>query len=47
MKEEIARIKMESVVNTASKKKSKSERKKMDIAPNDDLANEVRLLKEK
>lgn len=38
---------MESVVNTASKKKSRSERKKIDIVPNEDIANEVRLLKEK
>ena len=39
LKEEIARIKMESVVNTASKKKSRSERKKIEIVPNGDLAN--------
>lgn len=47
LKEEIARIKMESVVSTASKKKSKSERKKVEVISNDDLVNEVRILKEK
>ena len=47
LKEEIARIKMESVVSTASKVKSKSEKKKLEVTSNEDLANEVRILKEK